>query len=149
MALALRRLEGTPFRATAGSALRKLVAAMQGYDAAAARDLAGRIHLLGDPGTTPSMPRVVADALSTLLPARAAAMIPARVSPRCAGTKPTGGRRNGDPLVPDGLVPVARHAARVPHRPDHLGFFCPPPRCPRHARCEARTSTSRPAKSIN
>jgi predicted DNA-binding transcriptional regulator YafY len=65
MALALRRLEGTPFRATAGSALRKLVAAMQGDDAAAARDLAGRIHLLGDPGTTPSMPRVVADALST------------------------------------------------------------------------------------
>ena len=65
MALALRRLEGTPFRATAGSALRKLVAAMQSDDAAAARDLAGRIHLLGDPGTTPSMPRVVADALST------------------------------------------------------------------------------------
>lgn len=63
MALALRRLEGTPFRATAGSALRKLVAAMQGDDAAAARDLAGRIHLLGDAGTTPSMPRMVADAL--------------------------------------------------------------------------------------
>ena len=65
MALALRRLEGTPFRATAGSALRKLVAAMQGDDAAAARDLAGRIHLLGDPGTTPSVPRMVADALYT------------------------------------------------------------------------------------
>ena len=63
MALALRRLEGTPFRATAGSALRKLVAAMQGDDAAAARDLAGRIHLLGAEGTTPSMPRMVADAL--------------------------------------------------------------------------------------
>jgi predicted DNA-binding transcriptional regulator YafY len=63
MALALRRLEGTPFRATAGSALRKLVAAMQGDDAAAARDLAGRIHLLGDAGTTPPTPRMVADAL--------------------------------------------------------------------------------------
>jgi predicted DNA-binding transcriptional regulator YafY len=58
-------MEGTPFRATAGSALRKLVAAMQVDDAAAARDLAGRIHLLGDAGTTPSVPRMVADALST------------------------------------------------------------------------------------
>lgn len=65
MAVALRRMEGTPFRATAGSALRKLVAAMQVDDAAAARDLAGRIHLLGDAGTTPSVPRMVADALST------------------------------------------------------------------------------------
>ena len=33
-----------------------------GY-AAAAHDLAGRIHLLGDAGTTPSVPRMVADAL--------------------------------------------------------------------------------------
>jgi hypothetical protein len=56
MAVALRRLEGT-VRATAGSALRKLVAAIQGDDAAAARDLApGRIHLLGDAGSTPSVP---------------------------------------------------------------------------------------------
>ncbi|MGW7492023.1 helix-turn-helix transcriptional regulator [Streptomyces sp. NPDC054786] len=67
MAVALRRLKGTPFQATAGSALRKLVAAMQGDDAAAAHDLAGRIHLLGgdDAGTPPSMPRMVADAVST------------------------------------------------------------------------------------
>ncbi|MEV6792836.1 YafY family protein [Streptomyces sp. NPDC051320] len=65
MAVALRRLEGTPFQAAAGSALRKLVAAMQGDDAAAAHDLAGRIHLLGDATTTPSMPRMVADALET------------------------------------------------------------------------------------
>lgn len=64
MALALQRLEGTPFRAAAGSALRKLVAAMQGDDVAAARDLAGRIHLLGDGGTPASVPRIVADALS-------------------------------------------------------------------------------------
>ncbi|MDN3359127.1 YafY family protein [Actinomadura sp. DC4] len=64
MAVALRRLEGTPFRTNAGSALRKLVAAMQQDDAAAARDLAARIHLLDDAGTTPSVPRVVADALS-------------------------------------------------------------------------------------
>jgi predicted DNA-binding transcriptional regulator YafY len=46
MALALRRLEGTPFRETGGTALRKLVAAMQTDDAAAARDLAGRVHLI-------------------------------------------------------------------------------------------------------
>jgi hypothetical protein len=52
----LRRLEGTPFRVTAGSALRKRVAAMQGDDAAGARDLAGRIHLLGDASTTPPVP---------------------------------------------------------------------------------------------
>jgi predicted DNA-binding transcriptional regulator YafY len=63
MAVALRSLQGTPFRATAGSALRKLVAAMQGDDAAAARDLAGRIHLLGEPAGVAPMPRAVADAL--------------------------------------------------------------------------------------
>ncbi|MEV8569711.1 YafY family protein [Streptomyces sp. NPDC051322] len=65
MAVALRRLEGTPFQATAGSALRKLVAAMQGDDAAAAHDLAGRIHLFGDGPATPAVPRMVADALDT------------------------------------------------------------------------------------
>jgi predicted DNA-binding transcriptional regulator YafY len=72
MAVALRGLEGTPFRVTAGSALRKLVAAMQDDDADAARDLAGRIHLLGDlggavsgAGTAPPVVRVVADAVAT------------------------------------------------------------------------------------
>ncbi|MEC3975916.1 helix-turn-helix transcriptional regulator [Amycolatopsis sp. H20-H5] len=65
MAVALRRLAGTPFQLAAGSALHKLVAAMQGDDAAAARDLAGRVHLLGDSATTPSVPRMVADALSS------------------------------------------------------------------------------------
>ncbi|HEV7974840.1 YafY family protein [Amycolatopsis sp.] len=65
MAVALRGLEGTPFRVTAGAALRKLVAVMQGDDAAAAHELAGRIHLLGEAGPTPSMPRMVTDALST------------------------------------------------------------------------------------
>ncbi|HEX3785979.1 MAG TPA: YafY family protein [Pseudonocardiaceae bacterium] len=67
MAVALRGLDGTPFRATAGSALRKLVAAMHSDDAAVARDLAARIHLLsggvGGAGVTPSIPRIVADAL--------------------------------------------------------------------------------------
>jgi predicted DNA-binding transcriptional regulator YafY len=68
MAVALRGLEGTPFRATAGTALHKLLAAMQGDDAAAAHDLAGRILLLDDDeggGGLPPMPRMVADALDT------------------------------------------------------------------------------------
>src|SRR3984885_10330396 len=50
MAVALRGLEGTPFQATAGTALRKLVAAMQGDDASAARDLAARVLLVGKSG---------------------------------------------------------------------------------------------------
>jgi predicted DNA-binding transcriptional regulator YafY len=64
MALALQGLEGTPFQATAGTALRKLVAAMQADDARAARELAGRVHLIrrDEPGSR--VPRLVADALS-------------------------------------------------------------------------------------
>ncbi|HEX3488424.1 MAG TPA: YafY family protein [Streptosporangiaceae bacterium] len=65
MALALRGLAGTPFRAEAGTALRKLVAAMHGDDAAAAHELAGRIHLFGRAAVGgPSVPAVVARALS-------------------------------------------------------------------------------------
>jgi predicted DNA-binding transcriptional regulator YafY len=64
MALALRRLDGTPFRDTATTALRKLVAAMQADDASAARSLAARIHLIGGGGPVEPMPRLVADALS-------------------------------------------------------------------------------------
>jgi predicted DNA-binding transcriptional regulator YafY len=66
MALALRRLEDTPFRSVAGSALRKLVAAMQTDDAAAAQELATRVHLFADEDEpTTAVPRLVADALST------------------------------------------------------------------------------------
>ncbi|WP_203723567.1 helix-turn-helix transcriptional regulator [Actinoplanes teichomyceticus] len=55
MALALRRLDGTPFRQAAASGLRKLVAAMRADDAAAAQALAERIHLVGAsaPATMP------------------------------------------------------------------------------------------------
>ncbi len=65
MALALQGLEGTPFQSVAGTALRKVVATMQAADAAAAQDLADRIHLLGGPGSVPPapVPRLVADAL--------------------------------------------------------------------------------------
>ncbi|MEV6345979.1 YafY family protein [Actinoplanes sp. NPDC051851] len=62
MALALRRLDGTPFRQAAGSALRKLVAVMRPEEVATAQALAERIHLVG--ATPPAtMPRLPAGAL--------------------------------------------------------------------------------------
>lgn len=62
MALALHRLDGTPFHGPASTALRKLIVAMPPADAAAARALANRIRLVGGaPATT--VPRVIADAL--------------------------------------------------------------------------------------
>jgi predicted DNA-binding transcriptional regulator YafY len=64
MALALPALADTPFHATAAAALRKLVAAMGPDDAAAARDMAGRIHLIGRGGGAAPVPRLVADALT-------------------------------------------------------------------------------------
>ncbi|TDU89549.1 HTH domain-containing protein [Kribbella voronezhensis] len=66
LALGLRRLGGTPFSSVAGSALRKLVAAMQTDDAAAAHELAERVHLFADEAEpVTAVPRLVADALST------------------------------------------------------------------------------------
>ena len=65
LSVGLRLLEDTPFRAAARSALPKLLAAMQGDDARAARELAGRIHLLGDGHPLPAVPHSVASALST------------------------------------------------------------------------------------
>ncbi|MBO3738436.1 helix-turn-helix transcriptional regulator [Actinoplanes flavus] len=62
MALALRSMGGSPFRQPAASALRKLVAAMRPADVAAARALAGRIHLAGDPPPTP-VPRLAGRAV--------------------------------------------------------------------------------------
>ena len=58
MALALKHLEATPFRAEGRSALRKLVAAMRREDADAARSLATCVHLLGG-GPIPPMPHVL------------------------------------------------------------------------------------------
>ncbi|MBE8516353.1 WYL domain-containing protein [Amycolatopsis sp. H6(2020)] len=58
MALALKHLEGTPFRAEGRSALRKLVAAMRREDTDAARNLAASVHLLGG-GPIPPMPHVL------------------------------------------------------------------------------------------
>ncbi|MFF2031070.1 helix-turn-helix transcriptional regulator [Arthrobacter sp. NPDC058192] len=64
MAVALESMAGTPFQQAAHTALRKLVAAMQASDAAAARELAARVHLLGPPADLPPIPSVIADALS-------------------------------------------------------------------------------------
>ncbi|MEV6601705.1 YafY family protein [Actinoplanes sp. NPDC051346] len=62
MAVGLHGLAGTPFHAAARSALRKLVAVMPEPAAAVARELAGRVHLVGE-GPVAPVPAVVADAL--------------------------------------------------------------------------------------
>lgn len=64
MALALHRLRGTPFDGDAGTALRKLVAAMQTEDASAAQALAARVHLIDGTAPAAPMPRLITDALS-------------------------------------------------------------------------------------
>jgi predicted DNA-binding transcriptional regulator YafY len=71
MALALRRLRGTPFDGDAGTALRKLLAAMQADDASAAEQLAHRIHLV-DADWSPAGRRAPA-ALASAASARASA----------------------------------------------------------------------------
>jgi predicted DNA-binding transcriptional regulator YafY len=63
IAVALEGLHGTPFAEAARSALRKVVAVMPVADAGAARELAGRVVLLGEPGGPP-IPAAVARALS-------------------------------------------------------------------------------------
>ncbi|MEO3775536.1 WYL domain-containing protein [Micromonospora sp. B11E3] len=63
MAVALHRLAGTPFAAAGATALRKLVAVMPPADAAEARRLAGRVHLIGG-GPAAPVPAVVADAVA-------------------------------------------------------------------------------------
>ena len=63
IAVALEGLHGTPFADAARSALRKVVAVMPAADAGAAREMAGRVVLLGDP-SAPRVPTAVARALS-------------------------------------------------------------------------------------
>ena len=66
VALALRRLTGTPFQHAARSALQKLLAVMSAADVARAEDLGRRVHLVTPVAEPPAppVPRVVADALS-------------------------------------------------------------------------------------
>ncbi|MCU1481016.1 MAG: YafY family transcriptional regulator [Subtercola sp.] len=65
LTVGLRMLEDSPFRAAGLSALQKVVGAMHPADASSARELAERIHLLGDGHPVPGVPRNVAHALST------------------------------------------------------------------------------------
>ncbi|MBB4912508.1 helix-turn-helix transcriptional regulator [Actinophytocola algeriensis] len=63
MSVALRQAGGSPFTRAAGSALRKILAAMPDHEASAARELAGRIGFL-DPAEPPPIPLVIEDALA-------------------------------------------------------------------------------------
>lgn len=65
LAIALRGLTGSPFRAPAASALRKLVSAMAPADADAAGALAERIHVLEPPETGQPMRRELVDAVTS------------------------------------------------------------------------------------
>ncbi len=66
IAVALRRVDGTPFAAAARSALQKILAVMPAADVARADDLARRVHLVNLPEAPvpPPVPRVIADALA-------------------------------------------------------------------------------------
>ncbi|MBB5825102.1 helix-turn-helix transcriptional regulator [Micromonospora carbonacea] len=63
MAVALHRLDGGPFAAAGATALRKLLAVLPPADAAEARRLAGRVHLVGGGPATP-VPAAVAGAVT-------------------------------------------------------------------------------------
>jgi predicted DNA-binding transcriptional regulator YafY len=65
MAVALESTAGSPFRAAAQTALRKLVTAMRSSDAAAAEALAARVHLIGGRDTSAPVPALISDALAT------------------------------------------------------------------------------------
>ena len=64
VAVALHRAAGTPFHVAGGTALRKLLAAMRADDAAAASELASRVHLLGGDVDAPPVPALLTDAVS-------------------------------------------------------------------------------------
>jgi predicted DNA-binding transcriptional regulator YafY len=65
VSVALRQAAGSPFARAAGSALRKIMAAMPPHEASATRDLAGRVGFLcSPPGHTPVIPVVIEDALA-------------------------------------------------------------------------------------
>ncbi|MEZ3158879.1 WYL domain-containing protein [Microbacterium sp. BWR-S6Y] len=61
LAVAVQTMGAAPFRSAAESALRKLVFAMRGDDAATARMLVSRIHFLRGDDAPDRMPRLLAD----------------------------------------------------------------------------------------
>jgi predicted DNA-binding transcriptional regulator YafY len=63
VSLALRRAAGSPFARAAGSALRKIMTAMPASEAAAARELAGRVGFLAS-AVPAATPLIVEDALA-------------------------------------------------------------------------------------
>lgn len=63
MSVALRQAGGSPFARAAGSALRKIMAAMPVQEASAARELAERVGFLS-PAEPPPIPVVIEDALA-------------------------------------------------------------------------------------
>lgn len=65
VSVALRQAAGSPFARAAGSALRKIMAAMPAREASAARELAGRVGFLSSPGEPAAIPLIIEDALAT------------------------------------------------------------------------------------
>ena len=64
VAVGLQGTAGTPFHGAGGTALRKLLAAMRDDDAAAAQELASRVHFLGSVAVPPRIPAALTDAVS-------------------------------------------------------------------------------------
>jgi len=64
VSLALRAATGSPFARAAGSALRKIMAAMPAHEAAAARELAGRVGFLASATEPAAIPLIIEDALA-------------------------------------------------------------------------------------
>jgi biotin operon repressor len=95
LAVALRHVAGTPFGQDGAAALRKVLAAMRKDDAEAARDLAGRVYLVGaaDP---PPVPAVITDALSAR-PSTGTCWPGAACARRSARFAPTGSPRSPSP----------------------------------------------------
>lgn len=63
VSVALRQAAGTPFARAAGSALRKIMAAMPDSEADAARELAGRVGFMGLDIEPSTIPLIIEDAL--------------------------------------------------------------------------------------
>ncbi|WUN61267.1 HTH domain-containing protein [Streptomyces sp. NBC_00304] len=144
MAVALRGMEGTPFRATAAAALRKLVAAMGEDDAAAAHDMAGRVHLLG-PVDAPAPARGPRGVRTRCPPAAscASSTATAKAPPRrgTSSRSDTSARRATGTCSPG----AGCGTPCEPSAPTGSSPSTSRPRCRSRGSCGVRTSTSRTA----